>query len=526
MTTQHIFQPPPSPPSRSPPTSLAPQELFIMSSYCSAAALVCASPGDASSTQLPSNQTQSVSPSNALPPPSNLSLPQRSITSRRLKNAKNLSLNVPSLSQMSGLSLSTPTGGMHGLQTAPIRASSKLDFAPPPTSIPPSFRNPSHNSSASTHKQKKLCASLDLGFEPSHLPTSSKSKSLDSTASPQLPYYTAPKQPHPQPTPGLSRSLSIKIPDSPKKATTSSENTNTTTFAFTNNDDTRESCPSYLHSSSITPSDRVVLVSNNAMLPFTECMETAVNAYPDGPLAIDDNIFLYSEPTREEAEQFDVIINVAREVKNPFESSATISCDPESYRSRGYSTLSESLNSEFSSSLPSSPPSSVDSSSDIIIMPPAGPVNKSPEAWPPISSAPISPASKRPEYISVPWEHTSKLTSDLEWLTALMAERAAEGKRILVHCQCGVSRSASLIVAYAMRQNRWGLHQAYSWVKEKSPAISPNMTLIYQLMEWGTMLNIPSAFNEDDEDADLAGLEQSTGTGTIEPVPAFPRTTG
>lgn len=519
MATQHIFQPPPSPPSRSPSASLAPQELFIMSSYCSAAALVCASPGDSSSTELPSNQTQS-SPSNALPPPSNLTLPQRSITSRRLKNAKNLSLNVPSLSQMSGLSLSTPTGGMHGLQTAPIRTLSKLDFAPPPTSIPPSFRNPSRNSSVSTHKQKKLCASLDLGFEPSHLPTSSKSKSLDSTASPQLSYYSTPQHSHSQPAQIHSRSLSIKIPDSPKKATTPSD----AAFSFTKNEGSSEACPSFSQSSSITPSDRVVVVTNSATLPFTECMETAVNAYPDGPLAIDDTIFLYSEPTREQAEQFDVIINVAREVKNPFESSATISCDPESYRSRGYSTLSESLNSDFSSSLPSSPPSSVDSSSDIIIMPPAGPVSKPPQAWPPISSAPISPALKRPEYISVPWEHTSKLTGDLEWLTALMAERAAEGKRILVHCQCGVSRSASLIVAYAMRQNLWGMHQAYSWVKEKSPAISPNMTLIYQLMEWGTILNIPSAFNEEDEDADISGLEQSTDT--IKPGLAFPRPIG
>ncbi|CAK7268772.1 tyrosine/serine/threonine protein phosphatase [Sporothrix epigloea] len=41
--------------------------------------------------------------------------------------------------------------------------------------------------------------------------------------------------------------------------------------------------------------------------------------YPDGPIAIyDDNVFLYLEPTAEEASRFDVVINVAREVQNPF----------------------------------------------------------------------------------------------------------------------------------------------------------------------------------------------------------------
>src|SRR5262249_12136582 len=41
--------------------------------------------------------------------------------------------------------------------------------------------------------------------------------------------------------------------------------------------------------------------------------------YPDGPIAIyDDNVYLYLEPTAEEASRFDVVINVAREVANPF----------------------------------------------------------------------------------------------------------------------------------------------------------------------------------------------------------------
>lgn len=83
-----------------------------------------------------------------------------------------------------------------------------------------------------------------------------------------------------------------------------------------------------------------------------------------------------------------------------------------------------------------------------------------------------------------------------------MALRAAEGKRILVHCQCGVSRSASLVVAFVMKERSWDLNQAYAFVKRKAPAISPNMGLIFQLMEWGRILNNQPVREIDDSDSE------------------------
>lgn len=119
-----------------------------------------------------------------------------------------------------------------------------------------------------------------------------------------------------------------------------------------------------------------------------------------------------------------------------------------------------------------------------------GKTNSAQSAFPTLETKPtvIATSVSTPEYIYVPWDHNSALTPDLELLTSILFDRANEGKRILVHCQCGVSRSASLLVAYVMRLNGWGVHQAYAWVKDKSPGISPNMSLIYQLVEWASIV--------------------------------------
>ncbi|KAK9236548.1 dual specificity phosphatase [Lipomyces kononenkoae] len=217
-------------------------------------------------------------------------------------------------------------------------------------------------------------------------------------------------------------------------------------------------------------------------------------AYPSGPVEVyADNIFLYSEPSICVASQFDVVINVAREVSNPF--------------------TDRRANTKADTDLSLSSPliTSSDSSS------PVSPVTISQQQIPRRSTQSLESASrqqcccqsadcdmKMPEYIAIPWEHTSRLTQDLPYLTSVMAIRASEGKRILVHCQCGVSRSASLVVAFVMKERGWDLNQAYAWVKSKAPAIGPNMGLIYQLMEWGRILrgsdHLDLTPREEDED--------------------------
>ncbi|EDO18276.1 hypothetical protein Kpol_1039p25 [Vanderwaltozyma polyspora DSM 70294] len=92
------------------------------------------------------------------------------------------------------------------------------------------------------------------------------------------------------------------------------------------------------------------------------------------------------------------------------------------------------------------------------------------------------------DYYQIPWTHNSKILSELNHITKIMHIGVIQNKKILIHCQCGVSRSASLVVAYIMRYRNLGLNEAYDQLKLVATDISPNMGLIFQLMEWGELL--------------------------------------
>ncbi|AMD21524.1 HFL332Cp [Eremothecium sinecaudum] len=103
---------------------------------------------------------------------------------------------------------------------------------------------------------------------------------------------------------------------------------------------------------------------------------------------------------------------------------------------------------------------------------------------------PDIPSSSKTKYWHLSWSHMSKICSDLEIITHIMHEAVRNRQRVLVHCQCGVSRSASLIVAYIMRYMSLPLYDAYNYLKQVAKDISPNMNLIFQLMEWGERLKV------------------------------------
>ncbi|MED6283326.1 Dual specificity protein phosphatase 14 [Characodon lateralis] len=59
---------------------------------------------------------------------------------------------------------------------------------------------------------------------------------------------------------------------------------------------------------------------------------------------------------------------------------------------------------------------------------------------------------------------------------------------VLVHCAAGVSRSASLCLAYLMKYQRVSLAEAHAWVKARRPVIRPNSGFWRQLIEYERML--------------------------------------
>ncbi|KAL7798426.1 hypothetical protein V8C37DRAFT_202423 [Trichoderma ceciliae] len=196
--------------------------------------------------------------------------------------------------------------------------------------------------------------------------------------------------------------------------------------------------------------------------------------YPDGPIAIyGDDVFLYLEPTAEEASRFEVIINVAHEVRNPFEARqepAKPSLHGPSSRGKGISSNLSPIpdtavsNASFSTAWEFQP--SDDSSTDTPTTPKAHPLNT-------------------PEYIHIPWDHNTDIAPDLMHLCETIENRTKEGKKVLIHCQQGASRSASLVIAYGLYKNpESSVNDAYHAAQAKSRWISPNMKLMYSLQDF------------------------------------------
>lgn len=99
------------------------------------------------------------------------------------------------------------------------------------------------------------------------------------------------------------------------------------------------------------------------------------------------------------------------------------------------------------------------------------------------------------------------------------ARASAQGQgRVLVHCQCGVSRSATVVIAYCMREAAkaleegreltselsgcTGMHDTYSFVKEKSEWVGPNLGLVFQLVAYErTLRGGADAYNDEEDDS-------------------------
>lgn len=179
--------------------------------------------------------------------------------------------------------------------------------------------------------------------------------------------------------------------------------------------------------------------------------QSQLDAYADGPAnVLNDSIYLYSDPnhgpSKLDINEFDLVINVAKECKN--------------------------LASEFDTS------------------------------------------NGTKEYMYVPWSHTSLILKELPQITKKISQfddsNKPSGKRkILVHCQCGVSRSACVVVAYFMYKFKIGVNEAYELLKSGTDNINettntliknkgynidacdricPNMSLIFELMEFNDAL--------------------------------------
>ncbi|WPG98460.1 Hypothetical protein R9X50_00125100 [Acrodontium crateriforme] len=212
--------------------------------------------------------------------------------------------------------------------------------------------------------------------------------------------------------------------------------------------------------------------------------EEKPEAYPDGPICVyEPYIDLYLEPTAEQCRQYDVVMNVASEVLNPLVQQQEAALEEPEIRIDGGGGIQYA---------PKRPNLTALKIEEVEANQTDSPTT--PKATPLISNFPSkfdsATTSKDPEYIHIKWEHNSDIVPDLLRLVKLIDDRVSQGKRVLIHCQCGVSRSASLVVAYGLyKEPSMSVQEAYDAVKMKSKWIGPNMNLIMQLQEFRTSLS-------------------------------------
>uniref|UniRef100_A0A8C7IFA0 protein-serine/threonine phosphatase n=1 Tax=Oncorhynchus kisutch TaxID=8019 RepID=A0A8C7IFA0_ONCKI len=87
------------------------------------------------------------------------------------------------------------------------------------------------------------------------------------------------------------------------------------------------------------------------------------------------------------------------------------------------------------------------------------------------------------------------------------------GAKCLVHCKMGVSRSASTVIAYAMKEYGWDLGRAFDYVKERRGVTKPNPSFMKQLEEYqGILLASKQRHNKlwrSHSDSDLSERHES-----------------
>ncbi|CAH2295101.1 phosphatase Slingshot homolog 1 [Pelobates cultripes] len=86
-------------------------------------------------------------------------------------------------------------------------------------------------------------------------------------------------------------------------------------------------------------------------------------------------------------------------------------------------------------------------------------------------------------------EETTDLLSHWNEAYHFINKAKKNHSKCLVHCKMGVSRSASTVIAYAMKEYGWSMEKAYNYVKQKRSVARPNAGFIRQLLEYEGILD-------------------------------------
>ncbi|XP_074068507.1 dual specificity protein phosphatase 1 [Macrotis lagotis] len=120
------------------------------------------------------------------------------------------------------------------------------------------------------------------------------------------------------------------------------------------------------------------------------------------------------------------------------------------------------------------------------------------------------------QYKSIPVEdnHKADISSWFNEAIDFIDSIKNAGGRVFVHCQAGISRSATICLAYLMRTNRVKLDEAFEFVKQRRSIISPNFSFMGQLLQFESQVLAPHCSAEAGSPA-MAVLDRGTSTTTV-----------
>ncbi|KAE9550104.1 hypothetical protein FO519_006679 [Halicephalobus sp. NKZ332] len=84
--------------------------------------------------------------------------------------------------------------------------------------------------------------------------------------------------------------------------------------------------------------------------------------------------------------------------------------------------------------------------------------------------------------------YSAKLLPHFDAAYEFLETAKRSNEKVLVHCLAGISRSATLAIAYIMRSMGKTSDEAYKFVKARRPSISPNFNFLGQLLEYEKQL--------------------------------------
>lgn len=89
-------------------------------------------------------------------------------------------------------------------------------------------------------------------------------------------------------------------------------------------------------------------------------------------------------------------------------------------------------------------------------------------------------------YLNVPIRdvESEDIKSHLTTTTQFIDDAVKSGGKVLIHCVCGISRSATIVAAWMMSRNGYTVDEAIHLLKEKRECVDPNPAFREQLEQF------------------------------------------